>query len=169
LNAVKYSSKITMKGFDSRKIKSFTHSDLVEFKFGEVQSLKAFDPEKFLTPKSAFAKHSFLGMARSQKDEEKRHNELLESLRMDKREALEKGDILLGEKISIMINSENERFAKIKPINYKEIKAKYDKRLPCPDQINTTPIILGMINGQYESDLEKSRKNKPASKYGPIA
>jgi hypothetical protein len=162
----KYSSKIVMKGFDRRKISSFTHQEVVKYKFLEAQSLKAFDPAKFLTMGSAFQKGTFLGMARSIEDATKRFYEQRKLINLQISDAERLGDFLLTKKLNIKINKITELYNKQKPVNYKEIKSKYDKRIPHADQINTTPIILGVINGQFQSDIKQKRKPKSISKSG---
>lgn len=162
-----YSSKVTMKGFDRRKVQSFTHKDLLDFKFGEISVLRAFDPAKFLTMKSAFQKNTFLGMARSVDDETKRFKEQTEFFKIAREDARRSGDTLTEAMFEVEMKKMRERFDKKKQVNYKEIKSKYDKRIACKDNINTTPIVLGVINGIFESEINQKRKSEPTSKYGP--
>lgn len=163
-----YASKITMKGFDRRKVQSFSHKDLLDFKFGEIAALKAYDPEKFLTMKSAFQKNTFLGMNRSLKDEERRYNEQMELFLIQQDLCREAGDVVLMGMLDIRIKKLKERYEKKKPVNYKEIKSKYDKRIAHEDGINTTPITLGVMDGKFESEYEKTSGSvKSGTKYGP--
>jgi len=164
-----YSNKITMKGFDRKKVQSFTHRDLLDFKFMENSVLKAFDPEKFLTMGSAFQKGVFLGMNRSIKDELKRYKEQKLFILMEKLKAEKEGDHLKLEAMKVKEGRLDERHNKVKEVNYKEIKSKYDKRLPHPDLINTKPIILGVINGKFESELQTKKQGtvESLSKHGP--
>ena len=57
-----FKKKLTMKGFDKKKIKNFTYQDFISCLRGDMEVLKVFQAPKFATLKTALRKGDFLAM-----------------------------------------------------------------------------------------------------------
>ena len=64
--AIKSTAKIVMKGFDKRKISKFTTEDFAAALEGDLRRLRAINPKKFATIKTAIKKNKFLELLNEQ-------------------------------------------------------------------------------------------------------
>ena len=134
--------KITAKGMTRKMVSCFTYEDMIQFQIGDVKQLRAYSPEKFDTIKTAMQKGCFLSKSNSVDDAKERYEKLSESIQNEINKAKKEGDLLKAEYNQIQLDKAYERYMSVKPHNYKEIKSRYDKRLPTNNAIETKPIII---------------------------
>ena len=152
----KKKSKKTMKGMTGKMAATFSHRDFYEYQLSFTSEMKAYAPEKFDTIKTAMRKGCFLSMSNSVKDEEKRAIDFRDELYKKRNEAKKKGDHILETAIELQLERIREGIFKVKEVNYRSVKSKYDKRLKSENEIDTDPIILGLKT--LDKTIEKNKK-----------
>lgn len=145
----KFEKKVTMKGFDKKKIKHFGFNDFKDCLYGDMTRLGIIQKPKFATLKTALRKGEFVCMAFDPATEEKvaikkigqlkSEQTMLESAvkvtnedKYKKRLTKTKGQIRALEK------KVNEGFIE----STRSIKSKYDKRICSPDGFFSDPIHI---------------------------
>lgn len=151
-----FTKKVTMKGFDRKKIVNFTVEDFRNQLRGEVDSLMVNQEAKFATLRTALSKGFFLclnydGDTNRKVDEKKLKNEIstLKALEKELKKREKEGtyfkNVLLEmKKFKSKIAG---RKKKLKTHNYNEskrsVKAQYDKRVIVKEGFSSDPIHLG--------------------------
>lgn len=137
-----YEHKIVLKGFDKFKREYIDPRELFEYHLGIKTEIKAFDPEKFMSFGSAFAHNVALGLIRSEESEAEIIRTAIAKYENELGRAIKKGDKKKINSLKNKIKTKQERLEIVKKPSYKTLKVKYDKRIQCPDKINTVPIKL---------------------------
>lgn len=132
--------KITMKGFDKKKIKGFTIEDFTLALAGEMKQLKVYQEPKFATLKSALQKGMFLAMnycpdtsRKVAEQKEKGFAELLEKMRKT----------LPSEEFQKWIKTHKGKYLREYGPSFKQIHSLYDKRVIIDNGTTSIPIKLG--------------------------
>lgn len=157
-----FTKKLTMKGFDRRKIKSFTFSDFRDTLRGETNKLLTEQDSKFATLKSALQKGKFLAMMYDpvtdrEVDEtrlfnDKKHLDDLESIHPLHVNQEIRDDI---KRTIGRINNRKKKLSKEYLPSVRRLKARYDKRIVSDDLMTSTAIHLekkkrGVVPKQQE-------------------
>lgn len=150
-----FSKKVTMKGFDKKKIKDFTVEDFRRQLRGEVDSLLVNQEAKFATLKTALSKGFFLCMnydaetnikvdKRKLKDDMDEFKSLETELKRRKKLNEDARNITLGmQKLKSRISGRKKKLATHDYTkSVRSIKSQYDKRDITNDGFDSTPIHL---------------------------
>jgi hypothetical protein len=153
----KFVKKLTMKGFDKKKITHFSFEDFKECLYGDMKRLKVIQSPKFATLKTALQKGEFVCMAFDPETEEVVTRKRLESTKGKIRQITDAMK-LMGDKPEYkeMVISLKQRKlraqSKLRTLEKKlnsgfesstrSIKSKYDKRICSADGFFSKPIDI---------------------------
>lgn len=135
-----FEKKLTMKGFDKKKIKNFTMEDFTLALKGDLKNLKVYQAPKFATLKTALNKGRFVAMAYDPIAQKSYDIEDLKKSEMRLKRSLNPNEInaLIVRIRSLKKKIEADAYGK----SYRSIKSKYDKRVIIEEGFNTKPIKL---------------------------
>lgn len=143
--------KITMKGFDKKKIKGFTIEDFTIALAGEMKQLKVYQEPKFATLKSALQKGMFLAMNYDPETQEavarRKESEfpqMVEQMRKRLPEA----------EFNKWLKTHKGKYVREYSPSFKQIHSLYDKRVVIDNGTISIPIKLGGVN---ESGFKEKR------------
>lgn len=132
-----FRKKLTMKGFDKKKIKHFTIEDFINSMRGDAKALRIVQDAKFASLKSALNKGKFV--TRMYDEECDRESDRLKMQELEKRvknPELDKKEVSrLKSRIKRLKNKEYGK-------SYRAIKSQYDKRIMKHGGFETDPIHI---------------------------
>lgn len=145
-----FTKKLTMKGFDRRKIKEFTLEDFRETLRGETDRLLVEQDSKFATLKTALQKGSLLAMAHDPETDRKADMRKLEAdeenlnslLSIPKKQITD--DVLFDiKRTKARITIRKKKLSSEYKKSTRSIKSRYDKRIVSKDLMTSVAINLG--------------------------
>lgn len=153
----KFTKKLTMKGFDKKKISRFTFDDFRQCLYGDMKRMTVFQTPKFATLKTALRKGQFVCMAFDPDTEEKlarkKHDELIRRIEIltNRVERIENPDSKKENKKEIIKLKSQARLLKKKiesgfEASTRSIQSQYDKRICSKDGLFSDPIHINEIS-----------------------
>lgn len=141
----KFDKKLTMKGFDKKKIQHFSYDDFISFMRGDAKRLKIIQAPKFATLRTALQKGEFVCMNFDPETNKKVDKKKMIMLKKKLKEIDNLEDLTAKEK-----SKEKTKIkARIRNLEKKEynvsersIRSKYEKRNLIKGGFQTTPIHL---------------------------
>lgn len=125
----KFTKKLTMKGFDKKKIKHFTLEDFTLALRGDLKNLHIYQAPKFATLKTALKRNAFLDMINDPKANKQADIRRLKALKVDLKSLIKSKDDNLLKNMRSRIKLLDKKIKKDEYLgSYRGIKSKYDKR-----------------------------------------
>lgn len=138
-----FTKKLTMKGFDKKKIQHFEVQDFLEALRGDMGRLKVFQDAKFATLKSALKRGVFLDLLNDPESNKKSDIRKLEKNKQELISAQKKDDKEEIRKIRARIKRLEKKLASGEyNLSERSIKSQYDKRVIIEHGFTSEPIHL---------------------------